>query len=52
MEGFGKIQDFPDGLEVGGILNVGNRWTRGAVGMRMVDDLQIEVPRPHVFERQ
>src|SRR5436309_14979139 len=52
MQRLGQIQDAPGGLELRGDLDVGDGGPRGAVGMRMVDDLQLEALVPHVFQRQ
>src|SRR5206468_10591403 len=47
-----QIQDDSGGLELRGDLDVGEGGPCGTVGMRMVDDLQLEALTPHVFQGQ
>ena len=50
VKGFGQIENLPDGFEVRGISNIREGWPGRTVGMRVVNDLEIQGIRPHVFK--
>ena len=50
VKGFGQIENLPDGFEVRGISNIREGWPGRTVGMRVVNDLEIQGIRPHVLK--
>ena len=50
VKGFGQIENLPDGFEVRRISNIRDGWPGRTVRMRVVNDLEIQGIRPHVFK--